>query len=257
MDAASRLSREELQRYARHITLREIGGTGQRRLKAARVLIVGAGGLGSPVLLYLAAAGVGRIVIVDDDLVEASNLQRQIAHTTDRLGMAKVDSAVLTAQALNPLVTVVPDRRRLDAVVAQELVAGVDLVLDGTDNFATRLVVNRACVAHQVPLIAGAITQWEGQVALYHPAKGGPCLECVFPVAPAPDLVPGCAEAGVAAPLPGVIGTMMALEAVKYLTDAGEGLRGQLLIHDGLHGESRRLRTRARGDCAACGGQGA
>lgn len=246
-------SEAELNRYARHILLREIGGPGQKRLKAARVLVVGAGGLGSPVLLYLAAAGVGTIGVVDDDVVEASNLQRQIIHTDARIGMAKVESARAGMLALNPFITVEVHRARLDAALG-DLVARHDLVLDGTDNFDTRYLVNRLCVAAGTPLISAAITQWEGQISVYDPARGAPCYECVFPVSPAPGMVPTCAEAGVVAPLPGVIGSMMALEAVKLITGAGEGLRGRLLIHDALYAETRVIGVKPRAGCAVCGG---
>jgi len=246
----------ELDRYARHIMLREIGGPGQRRLRDARVLVVGAGGLGSSALLYLAAAGVGTIGIVDDDVVEPSNLQRQVIHRDADIGRPKVASAADAIAALNPFVAVRIWARRLDEDSAAALVAEHDLVLDGSDNFATRYLVNRVCAAAGVPLVAAAMTQWEGQIGLYDPARGGPCFQCVFPQAPAPGLVPTCAEAGIVAPLPGVIGAMMALEAVKALTGAGEGLRGRLLIHDALYAETRVMRTAARPGCPACGGRG-
>lgn len=244
----------ELERYARHIILREIGGPGQRRLKDARVLVIGAGGLGSPALLYLAASGVGTLGVIDDDQVEASNLQRQIIHTDQRIGMPKVFSAEVAVRALNPFVEVRPYNRRLDDTTAAALFADYDLILDGSDNFDTRYLANRVAVAQGKPLISAAITQWEGQIALYDPARGGPCYECVFPTRPAPGMVPTCAEAGVAAPLPGVVGAMMALEAVKHLTDAGEGLRGRMMIYDGLYGESRVIGTARREGCAVCGG---
>ncbi|MGQ0611443.1 MAG: HesA/MoeB/ThiF family protein [Paracoccaceae bacterium] len=246
----------ELERYARHILLHEIGGPGQRALKAARVLVVGAGGLGAPALMYLAAAGVGTIGVIDDDEVEVSNLQRQIIHSEERLGMAKVFSAEAAMKALNPFVAVRPYRRRLDAAVAAELVRDYDLVLDGTDNFDTRYLVNRVCAEAGVPLISGAITQWEGQLSLFDPARGGPCYECVFPERPLPGMVPTCAEAGVAAPLPGVIGAMMAMEAVKHICGAGEGLRGRLMIHDALYAETRVIGVRKRADCPVCGHPG-
>ncbi|MGA0540115.1 molybdopterin-synthase adenylyltransferase MoeB [Neotabrizicola sp. VNH66] len=246
----------ETERYARHLLLRDIGGPGQQRLKAAHVLVVGAGGLGAPVLMYLAAAGVGRITVIDPDVVEVSNLQRQIIHAEDRRGQAKVHSATTAMRALNPFVTVEAVQARLDEANGPALVASADLVLDGTDNFDTRYLVNRLCVAARVPLIAGAITQWEGQLSLYDPARGGPCYDCVFPVRPAPGLVPTCAEAGVAAPLPGVLGAMMAMEAVKEITGAGQGLRGRLLIHDALYAETRVVRTHARTGCPVCGGAG-
>jgi molybdopterin/thiamine biosynthesis adenylyltransferase len=244
----------ELDRYARHILLREIGGPGQKRLKAAKVLVVGAGGLGSPALLYLAGAGVGTIGVIDPDAVENTNLQRQIIHTDQRIGMPKVFSAELAMRALNPFIEVWPYHRKLDEGTAA-LVRDYDLVLDGTDDLGTRYLVNRACVAAGVPLISGAITQWEGQLGLYHPAAGGPCYACVFPVHPAPGLVPTCAEAGVAAPLPGIIGAMMAMEAVKWITGAGETLTGRLLIHDALYGETRVIGIKRRADCVVCGGQ--
>lgn len=245
----------ELERYARHILLREIGGPGQKRLKAGRVLVVGAGGLGSPVLLYLAAAGVGTIGVIDNDVVESTNLQRQVIHTEARIGMAKVFSAEIAMKALNPFIAVRPYNRKLDEANATELVADYDLVLDGTDDFTTRYLVNRVCVAAAVPLISGAITQWEGQVSLFDPAKGGPCYACVFPVRPADELVPSCAVAGVAAPLPGVIGAMMAAEAVKWITGAGETLAGRLMIHDALYAETRVIGVKRRAECAVCGGR--
>ena len=248
----SAFSSGEIERYARHILLREIGGPGQRRLKDARVLVVGAGGLGSPVLLYLAAAGVGEIGVIDDDTVDPSNLQRQIIHADQRIGMDKVQSAEIAMQALNPYVVVKPYKRRLDEA-SGALIAEYDLVLDGSDNFDTRYLVNRLCVAAGKPLVAAAITQWEGQLSVYDPAKGSACYECVFPVRPAPGMVPTCAEAGVAAPLPGVIGSMMAMEAVKLITGAGDPLRGRLLIHDALYGETRVIVVKPRVDCPVCG----
>ncbi len=243
----------ELNRYARHMMLREVGGPGQKRLKESKVLVIGAGGLGSPLLLYLAAAGVGTIGVIDDDLVDNSNLQRQVIHTDERIGMPKVFSAQMQMQALNPFISVHPYHRRLTETDAETLFAGYDLILDGTDNFDTRYLANRVAAKLGKPLVAAAITQWEGQISLYDPARGGPCFECIFPERPAPGLVPSCAEAGVIAPLPGVMGTMMALEAIKVLTGAGETLRGALLIYDGLYGETRRITTRPRADCPVCG----
>jgi molybdopterin-synthase adenylyltransferase len=243
----------ELDRYARHILLREIGGQGQRRLKDARVLVLGAGGLGSPALLYLAASGVGTLGVIDDDVVEASNLQRQIIHTAGRIGMPKVFSAQIAIADLNPHVTLRPYNRRLDAANAAALIADYDLVLDGSDNFDTRYLVNATCAALGKPLISAAITQWEGQLSLYDPTQDAPCYACIFPHRPAAGLVPSCAEAGVAAPLPGIIGSMMAMEAVKHLTGAGETLRNRLLIHDALEMETRMIRIARRDDCAVCG----
>ncbi|KEO52949.1 HesA/MoeB/ThiF family protein [Thioclava pacifica] len=246
-------SEAELDRYARHIMLREIGGPGQKRLKQAKVLVIGAGGLGSPVLLYLAAAGVGRIGVVDDDVVSNSNLQRQVIHRDADIGMPKVFSAQKAMLALNPHIEVRPYNRRLSAADAEALIAEHDLILDGTDNFDTRYLVNAACVATGKPLISGAITQWEGQLSLYDPAKGAPCYACVFPQAPAPGLAPSCAEAGVVGALPGVIGAMMAAEAIKEITGAGQSARGRLMIYDALWGESRQIGVKRRADCAVCG----
>ncbi len=250
------LSADELERYARHIVLREIGGPGQRRLRAARVLVVGAGGLGSPALMYLAAAGIGTLRVVDDDAVSLSNLQRQILFGTGDLGAAKTAVAASALGRLNPNVKVETRETRLDAENAAGLLDGCDAALDGSDSFATREAVNAACVSAGVPLISGALSQWEGQVSLFDPARGGPCYACVFPEAPAAGLAPSCAEAGVVGALPGVIGSMMALEAVKLIARAGEGLRGRMFLFDGLHMESRRVTLRTRADCAVCGGRG-
>lgn len=246
-------SETEINRYARHMIMREIGGLGQKKLKEAKVLVIGAGGLGSPALLYLAAAGVGTIGIVDDDEVEGSNLQRQVIHADSRIGMPKVFSAETAMKDINPFITVKPYQRRLSEEDAEALIGEYDLVLDGTDNFTTRYLVNRTCAKLGKPLVAAAMTQWEGQISLYDPAKGTPCYECVFPEAPADGLVPTCAQAGVLGPLPGVIGSLMATEAVKAIVDAGEGLRGRLLIYDALYAEPRVLKTKRRPDCPACG----
>ena len=245
-------SEAELERYARHIVLREIGGVGQKGLKDAKVLVVGAGGLGSPALMYLAGAGVGTIGVIDDDVVALSNLARQVIHTDARSDMPKVFSAEIAIKALNPHVEVRPYHRKLNDDIAEELIDGYDLVLDGTDNFATRHLVNRACVATGTPLISGAITGWEGQISLFDPVRGAPCYACLFPTEPADGLAPSCAEGGVAAPLPGVIGAMMALEAVKDITGAGEPLLGRLLIHDALSVETRVMRIKRAPDCPVC-----
>lgn len=245
---------EELERYARHITLPEIGGGGQRALKEATVLVIGAGGLGSPALLYLAAAGVGRIGVIDADRVSLSNLQRQVIHTDRGQGMPKVFSAQQAIAALNPRIEVRPYNRMLTEEIAQDLFSDYDLVLDGTDAFATRAMVNAAAVASGRPVIAGAISAWEGQVTLYDPAGGAPCMACIFPQAPAPGLAATCAETGVIGALPGVIGSMMALEAVKEIAGAGVGLRGRMLIYDALHAETREIALKRRADCPVCGG---
>lgn len=247
-------SETELDRYARHIVLREIGGKGQKRLKNAKVLVIGAGGLGSPALLYLSAAGVGTIGVVDDDVVDNSNLQRQVIHPDAAIGMPKVFSAQKTMEAQNPFVTVRPYNRRLGAEDAEALFADYDLVLDGTDNFATRYLANAVAVKRGIPLISGALSQWEGQISVFDPARGGPCYQCVFPQAPAAGLAPSCAEAGVIGPLPGVIGTMMAVEAIKLITGAGAPLRGEMLIYDALWGETRKIAVKRRTDCPVCAG---
>jgi len=243
----------ELDRYARHIVLREIGGAGQRRLKQARVLVVGAGGLGAPALLYLAAAGVGRLGVIDDDRVSNSNLQRQVIHQDASIGMEKVHSAAATLRALNPFIEVRPYARAFTAEIAADLVAEYDLVLDGSDNFATRHAVNAACVAAGVPLISGALSQWEGQLSLFDPARGAPCYRCLFPEVPAEGLAPSCAEGGVLGPLPGIIGAMMAAEAVKALTGAGQTLAGRLMIHDALYAETRIITIARDPACPCCG----
>jgi molybdopterin/thiamine biosynthesis adenylyltransferase len=243
----------ELERYTRHIVLRELGGPGQKRLKEAKVLVVGAGGLGSPALLYLAAAGVGRIGVIDDDVVDSGNLQRQVIHTDARIGTPKVFSAQAAMEALNPYIEVRPYKRRLDETVVAALLADYDVVLDGTDNFDTRYLVNRAAVAAGKPLVSGALSQWEGQLSVFDPAAGAPCYQCIFAEAPAPELAPSCAEAGVLGPLPGVVGAMMAVECVKLIADAGQVLRGDMMIYDALWGETRKIRLKPRADCPVCG----
>ena len=243
----------ELDRYARHIVLREIGGPGQKKLKEARVLVIGAGGLGSPALLYLAAGGVGTIGVIDGDIVENSNLQRQVIHRDADIGRPKAHSAADAMRAQNPNVVVRPYHRRLSEDVAEELFAEYDLILDGTDNFETRYLSNAMAHATGKPLISGALSQWEGQLSVFDTAKGTPCYQCIFPEAPAAELAPSCAEAGVLGPLPGVLGTMMAAEAVKVITGAGAPLRGEMLIHDALFGETRKIGLSRRADCPVCG----
>jgi molybdopterin/thiamine biosynthesis adenylyltransferase len=243
----------ELERYSRHIILREIGGPGQRKLKDARVLVIGAGGLGAPVLQYLAASGVGTIGVIDDDDVDASNLQRQVIHTDQSQDMPKVFSAQKAMQAQNPFIDVKPYNRRFDET-SKTLVEDYDLVIDGSDNFDTRYLVNASCVQAGVPLLAAAITQWEGQISLYHPAKNTPCYQCVFPQRPKAGLTATCAEAGVAAPLPGILGTMLAMEAIKHITGAGTGLGGRLMIYDALYAEPRVITVKKNANCPICGG---
>ena len=246
-------SETELNRYARHIVLREIGGRGQKALREARVLVIGAGGLGAPALQYLAAAGVGTIGVIDDDTVENANLQRQVIHKDAAIGTPKVFSAQAEMEAQNPFVTVRPYHRRLTEEIAPALFSDYDLVLDGTDNFDTRYLVNRMAVAAGLPLVSGALSQWEGQLSVFDPKRGAPCYQCIFAQAPAPHLAPSCAEAGVLGPLPGVIGAMMAAEAIKLITGAGTPLRGQMVIYDALYGESRTIGVSPRADCPVCG----
>lgn len=243
----------ELDRYARHIVLREIGGPGQVALKQARVLVVGAGGLGSPALMYLAAAGVGTIGVIDDDVVDNSNLQRQVVHRDADIGTPKVFSAEKFMRAQNPAIDVLPFNRRLTEEIAEDLIADFDLVLEGSDNFATRYLVNRVCAKLGKPVIGGALSQWEGQISTFDPASGAPCYQCIFPEAPAPGLAPNCSEAGVVGPLPGVIGAMMAVEAIKEITDSGQGLRGRMLIYDAMYAETRMIRISKRDGCETCG----
>lgn len=250
----ARFTETELNRYARHIVLREIGGLGQKRLRQAKVLVIGAGGLGAPALQYLAAAGVGTIGVIDDDTVENTNLQRQVIHRDADIGNPKVFSAQAAMEAQNPFVTIRPYHRRLTADIAHDLIQDYDIVLDGTDNFDTRYLVNETAVAAGKPLISGALTQWEGQISVFDPANGAPCYRCVFDAAPPAHLAPNCAEAGVVGPLPGVLGAMMAVEAVKIITSAGAPLRGTLLIYDALYGETRQISVKPRADCPICGG---
>lgn len=250
--ASHPVSTAELERNARHIVLREIGGPGQKRLKDAQVLVVGAGGLGSAALQYLSAAGVGTIGVIDYDTVENSNLQRQVIHTDDRIGMPKVFSAELAMKAQNPFVKIRPYNRKLTPEIAEELVGEYDIVLDGSDNSETRYLVNEAAVRAGIPLVSAAISQWEGQISVFSPERGGPCYACVFPTQPAEGLAPSCAEGGVLGPLPGVVGSMMAVETVKYLTGAGEPLLGRMLIYDALSGETRLIGVKRRTDCEVC-----
>ena len=249
--------RDDLMRAARHIALREVGGPGQKRIAAARVLVVGAGGLGSPALQYLAAAGVGTLGVIDDDVVETTNLQRQVIHTEARTGEPKVFSAAAAITAQHGGVTVRPYHRRLTGDIAADLFADYDVILDGTDDTATRYLANRTAAALGLPLVSGAISQWEGQVSVFDPTRGAPCYRCVFPEPAAPGVSATCAEAGVIGPLPGVIGSLMALETLKLVTGAGDPLRGRMLIYDGLYADSRTIALHRRADCPDCAGVGA
>ena len=239
-----KFSDAEVERYARHLVLREVGGPGQQRLKAARVLIVGAGGLGAPAALYLAAAGVGRIELVDPDTVALSNLQRQVLYTTGDIDRPKTQAAAEHLAALNPEIELVAHAEPFH----EGLVAGCDLVLDGTDSFEVRFAVNVACLKHGVPLVSGAIGRWTGQVGVF---EGKPCYRCLVPEIP-PD-AETCVAVGVVGALAGVIGSMMALEAIKRLTGAGTPLTGRLMVYDGLSGEARTLKVGADPACPACG----
>jgi molybdopterin-synthase adenylyltransferase len=248
-------SEDEIQRYSRHILLAEVGGTGQARLKAARVLVVGAGGLGSPVVLYLAAAGVGTIGIVDDDRVELSNLQRQIAHTTARLGMLKALSAAEAGAAINPGVRIETHPTRLTPDNAASLIARYDIVCDGTDNFATRFLVADACVLGRRTLVSAAVLRFEGQLSVFkpHAHDGGPCYRCLFPEPPPEGVVPSCSEAGVLGAVTGVMGTLQATETLKEILGIGESLSGRLLIWDALATRFRMVRLCQDRACALCG----
>ncbi|MEM7242834.1 MAG: HesA/MoeB/ThiF family protein [Pseudomonadota bacterium] len=246
------LSPTELERYARHIVLREWGGQGQKKLKRARVLVIGAGGLGCPVISYLAAAGVGRIGVIDDDAVSLSNLQRQVMYTEAHLDMPKVFAAEQVVKAQNPFVEFRPYHRKFTAEIAADLVADYDIVLDTSDSFETRQLTNRTCVALGKPMIFGALTQWEGQVSVFDATQGG-CFNCLFPDQPKAGLAPNCAEAGVVGALPGVIGSVMSLECLKYITGSGKNLVDLMLIYDSLSGDWRRISLKRDKDCAVCG----
>ncbi|OCW57539.1 molybdopterin-synthase adenylyltransferase MoeB [Hoeflea olei] len=250
-DAA--LSPDEVARYARHIVLAEIGGPGQQKLKAARVLVVGAGGLGSPVLSYLAAAGVGLLGVVDDDQVSLSNLQRQILHDTDAIGLAKAESAARALGRLNPHVRVVPHQTRVDADTAVDLLTAYDMVVDGTDNIETRYLLADICERLEIPLVTAAVGRFDGSVTVLKPYESDdkgqpfPRYRDLFPEPPPPGLVPSCAEAGVIGALTGVIGTLQAMEVVKLITGAGEPLIGRLLLYDGLAASFQTVRYRRKG----------
>jgi molybdopterin/thiamine biosynthesis adenylyltransferase len=240
---------EEIERYARHLVLREVGGPGQQKLKAGSALIVGAGGLGAPAALYLAAAGVGTVILADPDDVDLSNLQRQVIYTEEDVGRPKPEAAADRLAALNPHIFVAGFNDAFTERTADELVDGVDLVLDGTDDFATRFCVNAACVRHGKPLISGAIGRWTGQVGVF---PGRPCYQCLVPEVP-PE-AETCQAVGVVGALAGVIGSMMALEGIKMLTGAGEPLAGRLMIYDALSAETRTVRVAADPECPVCGG---
>lgn len=245
-------TQEQLTRYSRHFLLPEVGEAGQARLLDAKVLMVGAGGLGSPSAYYLAAAGVGTLGIVDHDVVDLSNLQRQILHSNDRIGEPKTESARQTLQGLNPDVRVVPYAERLSSDNVMELIADYDMVVDGCDNFPTRYLVNDACVMTGKPNVHGSIFQFEGQVSVFHPGNG-PCYRCLYPEPPPPGMAPSCAEAGVLGVLPGLIGTIQAVETIKLILGKGDSLAGRLLHFNTLTMEVNTLRLRQDPECPMCG----
>jgi molybdopterin/thiamine biosynthesis adenylyltransferase len=242
-------SDDEIERYARHLVLVEVGGPGQQRLKAARVGLIGLGGVGAPAALYLAAAGIGTLRLIDDDTVALSNLQRQIAFDVADIGRPKVEAGAEALTALNPHVRVEPFAGRLTVATAARLVEGCDVVVDGTDDFETRFAVNAACMAARIPLVSGALGRWNGQVGVF---TGRPCYRCLVPGAP-PE-AETCARVGVIGALAGVVGSMVALEAIKLIAGAGQPLAGRLLIYDGLAGTARTVTVAADPDCPVCAG---
>jgi molybdopterin/thiamine biosynthesis adenylyltransferase len=244
---------DEIQRYSRHILLKEVGGIGQAKLKAARVLVVGAGGLGSPLMLYLAAAGIGTIGVIDDDVVDLSNLQRQVAHTTDRVGVAKVVSAAQAALAINPELKVETHQMRLTAGNALDLIGRYDIVCDGTDNFDTRFLVADACVLAKRTLVSAAVLRFDGQLSVFKPHAGGPCYRCLYPEPPPAGMIPSCSEAGVLGVVTGVMGTLQATEVLKEILGIGESMAGRLLVWDALDARFRTIKLRPDPACALCG----
>lgn len=244
---------DELERYSRHILLAEVGGVGQAKLRAARVLVIGAGGLGSPLLLYLAAAGVGTIGIVDDDTVDLSNLQRQIAHTTPRIGVPKAESAAEAARQINPDARIEIHPLRLSPANAMEIIGQYDVICDGTDNFGTRFMVSDACVLARKTLVSAAVLRFEGQLSTFKPHTGGPCYRCLYHEAPPAGVVPTCSEAGVLGAVTGVMGTLQATETLKEIMGIGEGMSGRLLVWDALDMRFRSVKLRPDPKCRACG----
>jgi len=244
---ANPLSAVELQRYARHIVLGEVGGAGQQKFKAAKVLVVGAGGLGAPVALYLAAAGIGTLGIVDDDVVSLSNLQRQIIHSSDRIGVPKVESAKATLAGINPHVNVVAHKMRMTAENAQEIAGGYDIVADGSDNFSTRYLTADICATLKIPLVTAAVGRFDGSVTVLKPYEGeNPSYRDIFPTPPPDGLLPTCAEAGILGALTGIIGSIQALEVLKLVAGIGEPLVGRLLLYDGMAQRFDEIRYKRR-----------
>ena len=248
-----RLTPAQRARYARHLLIPEVGEGGQQKLLESRVLLIGAGGLGSPASLYLAAAGVGTLGIVDGDVVDDSNLQRQIVHSTERLGEPKVDSAKRTIEALNPDVNVVTFKERIDSENIERILAhGWDVIVDGTDNFPTRYLLNDASVWHGLPVVHGSIYRFEGQVTVFQPGNG-PCYRCLYPSPPPPELAPSCAEGGVLGVLPGIVGSLQASEALKLVLGAGDSLAGRLLLFDALYTTFDEVSIKRNVECPVCG----
>jgi adenylyltransferase/sulfurtransferase len=247
------LNKESIQRYARHLILPEIGMAGQIKIRQTSVLCVGAGGLGSPAILYLAAAGIGRLGIVDMDVVDLSNLQRQVLHGTPDVGRLKVDTAREAVRRLNPEVEIVQHPARLTSANALDILRGYDVIIDGTDNFPTRYLVNDACVLLGKPNVYGSVFRFEGQAGLFWPRMGGPCYRCIYPEPPPPGDAPSCAEAGVLGVLPGIIGTIQATEALKIATGIGATLLNRLLLYDALQMRFREIKLRRDPECPACG----
>ena len=246
------LSADQRNRYQRHLLLPEVGEKGQMRLLDSKVLLLGAGGLGSPAALYLAAAGVGTIGIIDMDVVDSSNLQRQILHNVDRIGMRKVDSAKMTLTAMNPDVKVLTYDTRLGADNILDIIDGYDVIVDGTDNFPTRYLVNDAALVKNIPVVHGSIFRFEGQVTVFSPYVG-PCYRCMIPEPPPPELAPSCAEAGVLGVLPGIVGSIQAIETIKLLLELGDPLVGRLLTYDSMDESFRTFKVRRDPACPACG----
>jgi sulfur-carrier protein adenylyltransferase/sulfurtransferase len=246
------LTREQKQRYSRHLLVPEVGAEGQARLLESKVLFIGAGGLGSPAMLYLAAAGVGTIGVVDFDVVDVSNLQRQVIHTTDRVGRKKTESAAETIGALNPDVNVVAHEEMLTDANVARLIEGYDLIIDGTDTFETRYTLNDAAVKARIPVVHASVFRFEGQLTVFLPYEG-PCYRCLYPTPPPPELAPGCSVAGVLGVVPGVMGLLQATEALKVLLDIGDPLAGRLLIYDALDASFSELQLRRDPHCPACG----
>ena len=246
------LDAERRRRYSRHLVIPEVGEAGQLALLSSKVLMIGAGGLGSPSALYLAAAGVGTIGIIDDDVVDASNLQRQVIHNMDRIGMPKAESARMTLTALNPDVEVIEYRERLSSSNIDRILAGYDVIVDGTDNFPTRYLLNDASLIHKIPVVHASIFRFEGQLTVFKPFEG-PCYRCLFPEPPPAELAPSCAEGGVLGVLPGIMGTLQATEALKQLLGIGDPLVGRLLLADALEMSFHEVQLRRDPNCAVCG----